>query len=277
MRSDHRPEDHDMTASSIASRVRQNTVSAAIAAICLIVFGFFDFFSIPKVTDLFTLGDAAFNYTLRIGGVLMAVIAVWSFSGRVTALLADAMVSVAIGCLLIFSGVAMIVGGGGVSLNYGLYVLFGAMFISAGLRNWRDFSLLKASQSPAARDDPISFGPPPTPFVEDELPVPPSSSLAGRLRERMADRNGAKPGPLSEAPASTPPISKPTSSIAERPGESPTLKDAQIAEATPPALDNEPILGADETSDPHSTKEDKDDQPPPDGFLASFADDGPPP
>jgi len=265
-----------MTASQITSRVRQNTGSAAVAAICLIVFGFFDFFSIPKVTDLFTLGDAAFNYTLRIGGVLMAVIAVWSFSGRVTALLADAMVSAAIGCLLIFSGVAMIIGGGGFSLNYGLYVLFGAMFISAGLRNWRDFSLLKSTQSTPAREGPIGFGSPPDEFAEDARPVPPSSSLAGRLRERKADQHGTKPEHSSEPPASTPPRSTPTSSIAERPNLSATLEDEHSTGATPPMLDEEPILGADKTSDPDSTKDDKDDQPPPGGFLASFADDGPP-
>lgn len=275
MLSDVRGEEHYMTESSIASRVRQNTASAAVAAICLIVFGFFGFFSIPKVTDLFTLGDAAFNYTLRIGGVLMAVIAVWSFLGRVTALLADAMVSVAIGCLLIFSGVAMIIGGGGVSLNYGLYVLFGGMFISAGLRNWRDFSLLKTTQPTAERDDRIGFGSPPAPFEENALPVPTSSSLAGRLRERMAGQKDAKPEPLPDAAASASPPCRPTSSIAEQPDLSATLEDVHSSGATQPAPDEEATLRAENASGSDSKEDGHDDQPPPSGFLASFAEEEP--
>jgi hypothetical protein len=63
-------------------------------------------------------------------------------------LLIDALVSIAIGALMVFSGSAMIASGGGVAVSFVLYLLFGGMFISAGVRGWRDYSWLTVSAKP---------------------------------------------------------------------------------------------------------------------------------
>jgi len=131
----HHPQDD-----GIAGRVRRNAGPAGVAAACLLLFGFGTGSADQRVTDLFTLGDAVFNYTLRIGGVLMGGAAIWSLTGRVAALLVDALVSAAVGALLVFSGSAMIAGGGGITVNYVLYLVFGGMFLSAGVHSWRDYS-----------------------------------------------------------------------------------------------------------------------------------------
>ncbi len=103
MRSIHdRPQTADVSA-----RVRHNAGSAGLAALCLLFFGFFRF-ALPTVTNLFTLGDAIFNYTLRAGGVAMAVIALWLLLGRPVTLIVDAVATVAIGVLLALSAVMMI-------------------------------------------------------------------------------------------------------------------------------------------------------------------------
>ncbi len=124
----------DQTARTNAA-ARANAGSAAFSAACLIYFGFFRF-AIPTVTSLFSLGDAVFNYTLRIGGVAMAGIALWCLIGSSAALLVDGFVSVAVGLLLAFSGVAMLLGGGS-AMGQGIYILFGGMFAAAGVRNVR--------------------------------------------------------------------------------------------------------------------------------------------
>ena len=106
------------------------------------------------MTDLFSLGDAVFNYTIRVGGILMALVAVGSYMGRPLALLADAVVSIAIGVLLGFSGVAMMIGGGGLALNQLFYVLVGSMFTVAGVRYGHDYFHITATHTPhTGRDD----------------------------------------------------------------------------------------------------------------------------
>jgi hypothetical protein len=120
-----------------AARVRQNTGNAAFAAICLLFFGF-GYFSPPAADSLFTAGDALFAYTLRVGGVAMACVAIACLGNKPVALLLDAIVSFSIGALLIVSAAMMILGGG-FGLNKLLYVLFGGMFIVGAIRNGRDY------------------------------------------------------------------------------------------------------------------------------------------
>lgn len=132
---DHRPPTADVSA-----RVRHNAGSAGLAALCLLFFGFFRF-APPTVTNLFTLGDAIFNYTLRAGGVAMGVIALWLLLGRPITLIVDAVATIAIGVLLALSAVMMILGGG-FGLNQILYIVFGATFLASGVRIGRDYFLM---------------------------------------------------------------------------------------------------------------------------------------
>jgi hypothetical protein len=123
------------TPSDISLRVRRNAGSAALAAACLIYFGFFQLAK-PVGNDLFAIASLVFVYTLQIGGVLMAMVVLPSLLGHPMALLLDAVVSVGIGVLFVLTGVAMLLGGGD-AIQTVLNVIFGAMFFSAGVRNGR--------------------------------------------------------------------------------------------------------------------------------------------
>ena len=94
----------------VAGRVRRNARSAGYSAACLLFFGF-GWFAPPTVTDLFSAGDALFNYTLRLGGLTMALIVLLSFLGKPKVLILDATASLAIGVALIVSAAMMILGG----------------------------------------------------------------------------------------------------------------------------------------------------------------------
>ena len=125
------------TPETIAARVRQNAGSAALAAALLIYFGFFGL-GMPDPTDLFGWANLVFVYTLRIGGVAMAVITVGSLVGHRTILMVDAVVSISIGALLNHTGVLMLVDGGGAFQTI-INVFCGGMFFSAGRRNGADY------------------------------------------------------------------------------------------------------------------------------------------
>jgi len=130
------PNDSNIT-SDIAQRVRRNTGSAALAAVCLIYCGFF-YLGEPAGSDLFAVSAFVFFHTLRIGGILMALVALASLTGHKAALLLDGVVSVGIGFLLALTGVGMLIDGGE-ALQSILNLMFGAMFISYGAKNGRDF------------------------------------------------------------------------------------------------------------------------------------------
>ncbi len=141
-----------------AMRVRQNIAPAAIGAAFLLYFGFFQLTE-PTGTDLFGRANWVFYYTLRLGGLAMAAIAAWSLRGQPITLAVDAVVTVAIGVLLILSGLGMAVDGGAMVQTI-INVVCGGMFISSGVRNWRDYRLL-ATMS-ASIPTPIPTAPSPS-------------------------------------------------------------------------------------------------------------------
>lgn len=243
--------DHSSTSSEIASSVRGNALSAAIAAALMILFGFY-YLAKPTGAGLFSLSALAFYYTLRIGGIAMAAIAVGSFVGFRPVLLVDAVVSVAIGVLLVLSGIGMLLGGGGAFQTI-LSVVFGGMFFSAGVRSWRDYFLLAP-----VRDHPLTVID--TSSSRDSThgdaatrAAPPVSSLGSQLRERMAIPADSCP-PLPPAPASATSVS---------------------SETAPPPSNTEAPATDEQTPTGESCGQET--GPSPDGFLASFADEGPPP
>lgn len=128
-----------------AMRVRQNVVPAAIGAAFLLYFGFFQLIE-PTGTDLFGRANWVFYYTLRLGGLAMAAVAAWSLLGQSITLAVDAVVAVAIGALLVLTGLGMAVDGGAMVQTI-INVVCGGMFISSGVRNWRDYRLLAAASA----------------------------------------------------------------------------------------------------------------------------------
>ncbi len=142
---------HDDTRS--AARVRQNAGSAAIAAALMIYFGFFRLLE-PSGSDLFQRAGWVFYHTLRVGGIVMGLVAVWSLLGHRPVLLVDAVASVVNGALLILTGAGMGIDGGDL-LQTAFMIVFGIMFISAGVRNGRTYADLRAASHAESAGHPM--------------------------------------------------------------------------------------------------------------------------
>lgn len=142
-------EDTQGASREIAERVRANVLPGLIGAGLLLYFGFVRL-SEPTGTGLFESANWWFFHALRIGGMCMAVVAGWSVTGHRTALLADAVVAFPLGAVFVLTGPAMLIGGGE-TLNGALITIFGAMFLSEGVRNGRAFLNTAAWRSDAPR------------------------------------------------------------------------------------------------------------------------------
>jgi len=140
------PRDYHERRECAAKRVRQNVAPAAIGTAFLLYFGFFQLTE-PTGTDLFHRANWVFYYTLRLGGLAMGVVAAWSLLGQSITLAVDAVVTVAIGGLLILTGLGMAVDGGAMVQTI-INVVCGGMFTSSGVRNWRDYRLFSATRTP---------------------------------------------------------------------------------------------------------------------------------
>lgn len=137
----------------IEQRVRENTNPAAFTGALLLVFGFF-VYSGPSGEGLFRLGDTIFLAGLRLGGLAMIGVAVWSAFGHLPALLGDAVVSTLVGLALFISAI-LLTQGGGFDIPYALYAIFGFMLLrSAAGVGTVYFSLRKESLETEEEDAP---------------------------------------------------------------------------------------------------------------------------
>ncbi len=268
-------------------RTRGNAFSAGIAALCLLYFGYFGIAK-PVGTDLFSFGNLIFYYCLRIGGVAMGMIAAASLLGAPVVLICDAVVSVLLGGLFIASAGMMLADGGG-GLNPFLMIVFGFMFISAGLRNGRAFMAFHRAgaasdaagpirvQNPAPQhggfehyaDDQTTAEPP------SQAPADRSASLAGQLLRHTRDQADAS------RPIASPATAVPQAAAPRRSDEiSQAARSTTMGHAPPDArpvpsatLDGRPAETP--AAPPVPVRPAQPDQPPPaapeEGFLAAFA------
>jgi len=232
----------------MASQVRQNAWSAAIAAALMIYFGFF-VLAEPTGAGLFSWSALAFYHTLRIGGIAMALIVLWSLLGDRTVLLVDGIASSVIGALFVLSAVGLLLGGGAMFETL-LYVVFGSMFISSGRRNYREYFYLAGlaevgPQTDLAGNWTDGHPPPPRPSAADsDLMVGPGTQLESFEQETPSH---------GQAPAA--------------PEEVETVPEHGLPMPPPSRSEDELDQARDEqTPEPESG-----------GFLASFADEEPPP
>jgi len=143
------PTEHETAVADPAMRVmrvRQNVASASIGAAFLLFFGFY-ILAEPTGTELFDHAWWVFYQTLRVGGIALAAVAAWSVFGHPITLAFDAVVTVAIGILFILTGLGMAVDGGAMFQTI-INVVCGWMFISTGVRNWRDSRVISATRIP---------------------------------------------------------------------------------------------------------------------------------
>jgi hypothetical protein len=281
--------DIDSRQNGIAQRVRANAFTAAIAAALLIYFGCFRL-SADQGGGLFGIAATALVWTLRIGGVAFALLALLSLTGQLFTLAIDAVVSIAVGVMLVLTGIGLLVGGGDI-LQPVISVVCAWLFIGAGVRNWRDFKLLSGPGVPPSAPHSQGYDPDFDQRYRDAQAAPPPASLASQLRERAeappptdnvthGDTDAASPTPEYESheaargPGSLGaplPSQMPAGSGQWPEGEAslePSIEDPDAAEAA--SL-------SERTEDTEAIKEEpKKEQPAPDGFLSSFADEDTP-
>ncbi|MFQ5591917.1 MAG: hypothetical protein ACE5HE_12195, partial [Phycisphaerae bacterium] len=145
-----KPDRRAVSVIDVEACVRSNTGSAALTGALLVFFGFFWFGGVSGSGTLL-IGDTLFHWTLRAGGLLMIGVAVWCSIGVPIALLVDAMLSLLIGVLLIVSA-AMLLAGGGFKLSYPVYAVCGVIFITYGLRDWREYRRFPADDAETEAD-----------------------------------------------------------------------------------------------------------------------------
>lgn len=238
-------------ANDFSARVRMNAGSAGLGAACLLFFGFL-YLAKPGTSlgdalsaqNWFAAGHAALFYTMRVGGVALGLVALASLTGAWPVLAADALASIPVGAMLIASGVLMLMGSGD-ALQSGLLLIFGVMYIRAGLSNGR-LALAASRLRQAGRPPQPHVQPPPAPRLHRPTS---DANLAGEVLRR-------RPGSADDSAA------RYVAADAAEDG----------AQAAPPGEPPAPEFPrAPDAAKREATRADDKNVPPPEGFLASFA------
>jgi len=140
----------------LAGRIKTQAASAWIGAALLLFFGF-GYLSEPSGTDLFAKAYWVLLQTLRVGGIAMAVVALFLMTGQAMALACDAFVSIAVGLLLIGTGVVMFVDGGDI-VQSAINVICGSGFASSGRRSWQAYAAMRARAPSPSEPPPLTRG-----------------------------------------------------------------------------------------------------------------------
>lgn len=225
----------------VGAIARRNAVPAAIAAAFMLYFGFLRL-AAPTGSGIFEQSNWIFYHTLRIGGVVMALIALLSMAGVVMNLAIDAVASLVIGVLFVLTGGGMLLGGGA-PIQTVINVFVGMMFLSSARGNWSYWQFVQKSCASASGPTADSIGEA-RPLTGESPIAPGEPSLPERVAQQRAEREARQESLPSEIG---------TLDAADRDG-------PDIPESAPPAKSPaaEPVEH-DETDDG--------------GFLASFADD----
>ena len=224
--------------------VRRHAGSAAFAAALMLFFGF-AYLAKPDGTDLFARAWLVLYYTLRLGGVVMAAIAVWLWTGNRFALAADAAVAATVGVLFILTGLGMLATGGD-SLQMIINVVCGWMFFSSGLRTGREYLELR-----------VLNGQGPSIAMQTHLPSPGEVHAFERPARESDDRERT-PATVMPSPA--------TGLCGQTKNEVVAATSPENGPAGSEAATDETQVGAEETQTPTTPE-----PPPPEGYLASFA------
>lgn len=224
----------------VESHIRRNASAAGFLAGLFILFGFCGVFGPPSGDGLFFYGDSLFQLTLRLGGIALAVVAVWSSIGTPAALAADAVTSMAIGIGLMTGAVLMVIGDGSILTNL-LYFVCGIIFMTSGLRLWSEYSSLP-------REKKIQV-------EEVEIPDDLAGSEHAAIDGAIADAARAQQTPSASSPEDSDLITF------DRP--------ARARHARPSS-----VIAQDDTI--RLDKLDPPKSPPPDGYLADLARKKPP-
>lgn len=233
------PHDPRTPNQTIAAAVRSRALWPGIAAVLLCYFGFFYY------SGGVTTGGWVLFYTLRLGGVAMAVSTLLLLTGWKTALAIDGIASMLIGGGLFASGVLMISGDTTQGL---LNLVFGYMFVSSGWSGYNDWRWI-AGSIPTNSGADNHFDPGFQSRYEQTRTQPPGDSLASQLLDRSRNpqpQDDPEPSPSDQSPSDDP------------------IDLADEAEQPEP----DGLLKPEDATDQRRPPQPQD---APDGFLASFA------
>ena len=111
----------------------EGAVSAAIGAALMLFVGFG--LDLKGLADsrLYNVSVDGFTWTMKVGGILMGMVAVLLWAGWRPALLADAILTMAIGAIMIFAGAVWLSQS---DMEGFLLLVFGAVFLRSGWGSW---------------------------------------------------------------------------------------------------------------------------------------------
>lgn len=185
--------DPNVSADTVSSRVRAHAFTSALGAALLLYVGYQ--FIVPSQDSRFALGGRITVLALRVGGVGFAVATAVALLGRPTALLLDAVCSVGVGVSLCL-GAALMMSDQGSGL---LYIIFGALFIGAGLRSGREWRQTRVALRQSIPSESRFVAPPMTATVGAQLRQRAAISTASGQAGSAYDSSDAAPPPLGEA------------------------------------------------------------------------------
>ncbi len=254
----------------VASRVRSNTLWAGIAAALMLYFGWGEWL-IPAKGALYETAARGLIYTLKVGGVLLAIAAAVCLSGLRIGLLLDGVLSAAIGVSLALTGIIMFAHGDSPGI---LYAIFAVLFIVAGHRALAEWRALRSARADWVLGLPVGQAgaePSPSASPTQTSQAPPSNSLAGQLLRHR--RSGEQ---TSDAPVAVTDDEQalPTSAGAAPPTEPPPPTAAPPAPPPPDAPEADLAARQDAPAPEPSRaprKEQDQAEPPPEGYLAALA------
>ncbi len=137
---------------AVRSAVRSNAVWVGPAALLMLYFGVYRGLGADPLEGWATrlkVGSWVVYYTMRIGGGMMLLSALFCLTGSRRALLFDAFASVCIGLALAVSGVLL---GFDTGMRFLLLIFFGVLFIHSGYRSWRQYHSLAFAKNPDGKD-----------------------------------------------------------------------------------------------------------------------------
>jgi hypothetical protein len=169
---------------------RQNAVQSGIAAVMMLIFGWAFASKGISSSAFYNATVAVFYWSLRIGGIGLAIAAALCAANLRVGLLIDAVVSGLCGALMALIAVYWLIDAGGFDLQLFIYLIFGGGFMSAAVSAMRSYRAME-SESGRARAYTAPVAEPvhpasirPAALPKDGEPPPPEGYLAALAKEQ---------------------------------------------------------------------------------------------
>ncbi len=181
---------------------RQNAIQAGIAAMLMLFVGWVFAAKGISGNKFYNATVDVFYWSLRIGGILMALVAALCAANLRLGLLFDAIVSGACGVIMALIAIYWLIDAGGVDLQSLIYLIFGGGFVSASLSAMRSYRMAGARDGPGrATEDalgvprPVRHGGSETGTPDATRATPATMVHPASLRPEALPKEGEPPPP----------------------------------------------------------------------------------